>query len=398
VSVLVAFAMLFLFNGFADNILSGQVADTGHLRDVAQYLPAVDEIQDEATLLARTIDIVRDDMKYPVTQIYLLDEERKVSRRMSSGLGKRETGMVINLREADARVISDVTRLRQPITVSRKSERGAYIVPPAQIAVALPVMHHDEILAVMDVQTTNTEFADNEITTLMLMAQQLGVSLAHLRRVKDLETLVRDQEESTRRLQLQLQAMRKAGDQTIAQGWSNFFQGQGRALGYDLKRALTENGEPELIAANALTPAMRQAMEQGDIHIEMSPLNQQTLNVPIVFRGQMLGAMAFTLARGITLSERQLEMTRVIADRLAVALENTRLFENSQEQVRREQKATEAAGAMMSANDVKSVLNLAAQTFNQALGAVYTGIHLQPGVLTDAVTSSHRPEEGTNPA
>jgi hypothetical protein len=59
-------------------------------------------------------------------------------------------------------------------------------------------------------------------------------------------------------------------------------------------------------------------------------------------------------------------------------LENKRLFEQSRAQALRESKANQVGNLLLSSTDIETVLNLAAQNFNEALGAVQTKIHLQP--------------------
>ncbi len=61
------------------------------------------------------------------------------------------------------------------------------------------------------------------------------------------------------------------------------------------------------------------------------------------------------------------------------------LFEQTQAQAFRERKATEVANMLIGATDVRSVLERAAETFNEALGAVSTRITLQPNPGEDRV-------------
>jgi GAF domain-containing protein len=87
--------------------------------------------------------------------------------------------------------------------------------------------------------------------------------------------------------------------------------------------------------------------------------------------------MSFRVSLARALTERQLDTVRAIARRLALALENRRLFEQSQAQVIRERKANEIANALLSATEVQSVLRLAVENFNEALGAINTEIAVQ---------------------
>ncbi|PJF27440.1 MAG: hypothetical protein CUN53_04035, partial [Phototrophicales bacterium] len=63
-----------------------------------------------------------------------------------------------------------------------------------------------------------------------------------------------------------------------------------------------------------------------------------------------------------------------ITSRLGVALENNRLFEQSQALAQRERRASEIGSLLISATDIESVLNLAARSFNEALGAISTRV------------------------
>jgi GAF domain-containing protein len=122
---------------------------------------------------------------------------------------------------------------------------------------------------------------------------------------------------------------------------------------------------------------MRAVLRDGAAHVEIQG-DEQIVSLPILFRGETLGAISFAVPAERPVSERSLEMAQIVVNRLSLALENTRLFEQSQMQALRERKASDVAQQLISANDVRSVLNLAAESFNQALGAVRTRVYLQP--------------------
>lgn len=150
------------------------------------------------------------------------------------------------------------------------------------------------------------------------------------------------------------------------------------AFGFDLPTG----GAAVPVAASNLPDHLRSALESGDVQVKQVD-GERMVNVPIIFRGQTLGAMSFALPRDREVSERQLEMARTVSNRLGLALENTRLFEQTQAQALRERKASEVANLLIGATDVRAVLNLAAESFNEAMGAIYTRVYLQPEQLTE---------------
>jgi GAF domain-containing protein len=130
-----------------------------------------------------------------------------------------------------------------------------------------------------------------------------------------------------------------------------------------------------LLRADDLPAELRAVMERGQTLVETHD-EQETLSVPIIVRGTLLGAMAFRLPPARHMTERQLELARSVAERLGTALENTRLFEQSRTLAQRERQANESAARLQGIVDVETLINLAASDFREVLGAVYTRVSL----------------------
>lgn len=111
--------------------------------------------------------------------------------------------------------------------------------------------------------------------------------------------------------------------------------------------------------------------------IVMEPNGDKTLvMVPIRLRDVLLGALSFRIARSHELNQRQQELIQDVVDRLALALENRRLLQQSQSQAQREAKASEVARLLFSETDLTALLSVAAGQFNEALGAVNTSVRV----------------------
>jgi hypothetical protein len=109
-----------------------------------------------------------------------------------------------------------------------------------------------------------------------------------------------------------------------------------------------------------------------------------TMFIPLVVRGKLIGSIGldqFTRDRFFT--PEMIDTAQALAAQLVISLENIRLYEQSQMQAQRERKASEVASLLISATDVESVLNLAAQSFNEALGAIHTRVHIEPGAFAE---------------
>jgi GAF domain-containing protein len=69
-------------------------------------------------------------------------------------------------------------------------------------------------------------------------------------------------------------------------------------------------------------------------------------------------------------------LARVIAQRLALALDNIRLYEQAQSIADRERIANQVAARLQAKTDIDALVDAAAQSFQQALGATRTTIRL----------------------
>ncbi len=171
----------------------------------------------------------------------------------------------------------------------------------------------------------------------------------------------------------------------MAEVWGSYVEGRGRqAIGYNL-----EGDAASPIQATDLPSGLAATLKSGQLEVATEG-NNQIINVPIRFRDTNLGAMSFSVPVDQQVSDYQIEVATIVAERLALALENTRLFEQSQSQALRERKASEVATALIGATDVRVVLNMAAEQFKDALGAVNTRIYIQPETLTEPLAQTQQ--------
>jgi GAF domain-containing protein len=124
----------------------------------------------------------------------------------------------------------------------------------------------------------------------------------------------------------------------------------------------------------------------------------QYLVVPIVSRGQALGVMEFRAPDGQFWDDRSLELTRAIAQRLALSLDNLRLYDQAQMAITREQIANRVATLLQAKSDVDTLVAVAVDAFQQALGAVQTSVRLglPPSPAPNTSLSNGRPESGAD--
>jgi GAF domain-containing protein len=363
----ISLAFLIVFGGSPDRIIREALLDVDEAQATAGYGSQLGTSPNESIIVTQAIDILRNRLGYTYAQVYLVDPSGNLLRSTGTGAGTA-------IRLAGGNAIHLAVQTEQPVIVTTQdnTERRDHLLPSMVSGVAVPLIHGSQVIGVLDVQSTNQQrISTNSVRLLTLLADQMASALAQNRTLVALRTDLQTQQSAAERLQEQLLSYQQRGHRAVENAWMQYLQMRGKAaLGFDL------TDDHIIMAATDLPETMRAALKSGEVRIETAD-DGQMINVPITFRDQTLGAMSFTVAKDQEISERQLEMARIVSDRLALALENTRLFEQSQAQVQRERKASELGNLLLGSTDVAALLELAAANFNEALGAVQTRIYVE---------------------
>ncbi len=379
------------FVGALEQTANESMAEIQQRGWVTQFATELTKGGSEEIILSRAVNLINDRLGYLLTRIYLVGEDGSFSRSIRSGMGEQTLMETTRINLSDSSAIAEAGRTMLPVllTTADLPSRRSYMLASAQTAAALPIVNNGKLLGVLDLQSAGqTAFAENEVAIQILLANEIAIALTYTENVASLQRAVRERETSISRLQSQLQEFRQRDRQSLNEIWGNYIQGRGTAaIGFDLEA----DSSLSLVAANDLPANIYAALTSGQLQTSTNG-KEQVVNVPIVFRNTVLGAMSFTIPNDQALNQHQLEMAQTVAERLALALENTRLFEQSQAQAMRERKASEVASLLIGATDVNALLNMAAEQFNEALGAVHTQIFIQPDILAEPLARTVKEE------
>lgn len=369
-------AFLSVFTSGTERISQISFEDIEHLRATNSFSVAGHSDEDDA--IADLLSLLQGKLGYSLAQLFIVDETGALLRRIRLGISERNLIVSTVANPADEPLLAEVAAKRQPVLISAlDGARAGHLITPAVRSLSLPVQAGDRLLGVLDIQSASeVPFTVNQIEAFTQLAANFAGSLARLRLENDLRRTLREQEEVLARLRGQLVEIEGRSRQTVSSGWRQYLEGRAAGVyGYNMPQP-----QGGIIPAADLPPVIVEALSYEGVHVEARD-DAQIISVAIRFRGEVLGAMSFTLPATPPISERQLGMVRAIADRLGVALENSRLFEQIQAQALRERKATEVASTLLSANDLETLLSTAAETFYETLGAVNARIHLEPRAL-----------------
>ncbi len=378
ISILSILFVLITFLGSLQRVASDSFESGKQLQQIKKLGLELGLIDNEPELLVRALNQSRQLFGQRFIEIYLINEEGNLT--LASSSGRRRSA----IRSIDSNILAEAARTGKLLTTSLQDapEQRSHMAASTSHSAAVPIMVNNYLLGILDFQDV-VPFTKIDLDTLQELADQIALSLQQVRVTTEMQTLLEDQEKTINRLQTQLQDFNRRQQQNVSEVWGSYVGGRGRqAIGYNL-----DGGSAVPIQATDLPGGLANTLKNGQLEVSTQG-SEQIINVPIKFRDTNLGAMSFAVPSDQPLSQRQIEVATTVAERLALALENTRLFEQSQSQALRERKASEVATALIGATDVRVVLNMAAEQFKDALGAVNTRIYIQPETLMEPLAQT----------
>jgi GAF domain-containing protein len=348
-------------------------------RDIRSLQRALEVVEldtlkiDEPTLIAKSLRNLK--AGFDRVQIYLVEESTRSSATPYYEAFDMEavlTGQPVDLTVASA--VSEVVRTGEVLVITPDSgeQRLRHLGAGMQMAVLVPLVADDQVLGVFDFQlSTVTEFSPAQMAVFRTYGKRLGLALARGRLISQLYADVQLQQSVIAGLRQRVETLeRSTRTEVDASTWQLYFQEVASgALGYDIGAGAA------VVALDQLPATTYASLHAGQIVMEQGA-DSTLVTAPIRLREVLLGALSFRIPKGQELNQRQQELIQNVVDRLALALENRRLLQQSQSQAQREAKASEVASVLFGQTDLRLLLNTAADQFNEALGAVNTAVRV----------------------
>jgi GAF domain-containing protein/HAMP domain-containing protein len=319
-------------------------ARTHELEERSRYLEAAAMVGSAAAsmlesepLIRRVVNLIRDHFDLYYVGLFLLDESgRWATLRAGTGeAGKRlllrghripaGEGMVGQAIEHGRHLISDDT-------TSDSSRLWVDELPETRSEAAIPLRVRGRTIGALTVQDRRPGVLNEDlIAALQMMSDQVAVALENAR-------LFAEAQEA-------LEATQRAYGEMTGHAWSELLQ-----LRPGLGFRSTERG---VTAASA---------DQGGPATE----SENALSIPIEVRGHLLGSLE-THKRG-TWTEEERALLNKVVDQLGAALDNARLYEESQRRAAREHLAREITEKLRTLTHVETIATTAADELGRALG------------------------------
>lgn len=347
------------------------------LEAIAQITRSISTIRDIETLLPRITNMISDVFSYYHVGIFLLDDDKRFAflRASNSEGGQKmlerghhlevgRTGMVGYVAATgEAHVAADVG-------VDSVHFNNPYL-PHTRSEMALPLRIGSDIIGVLDVQSTQPEaFSNSDVNILSVLSDQVGIAIQNTRLLEETNTALAETEHAYRQLTLQTWKVLKKQAPIL----SFLFDG--------VKPKPLKNNLPE----------------------KLNPKEPGVLTVPVKLRGVTVGNLRMKSRKEEhTWTEDEKLIAEAVAERVALAAENARLFNETIKRAERERLVSEISNKIRSQTDPNQMIQVALSELKDKLGATQVEmiphvakINVRPDSVSNTQPTSIRNEKKAN--
>ncbi len=222
-------------------------------------------------------------------------------------------------------------------------------LPNTKSEMALPLRIGENIIGALDVQSTEPgAFTEQDTEALSTLADQVSIAIQNSRLF-----------ESTQRSLAEVSTLYR---QTIRQTWDKTIREQ-EVSGYKFNLTGSLPLKQEL-----KTEGIKQALEKDEL-VVLQGNKEPELATPIKLRGQTIGILNIVASEGHTWKQKEINILRAIAERVSVAAENARLFEETSRRAERERAVATITSKIRNTNDPEEMLAIAMNEIKNALNA-----------------------------
>ena len=271
-----------------------------------------------------------------------LNQYAVLSASNSEG-GKKMLSQGHRLRIGQVGIVGNVASTGKPRIALDTGEDAVFFnnpnLPATKSEMALPLKVGDKIFGILDVQSTESAaFTSEDIDILSILADQVSIAIENARLFEEAQKSAAEAQGALR--------------QYARSDWNRlqkFRKNQGYRYSYKGVESLET---PVSLADNDLT-------------------NQEksVVRIPLSIHNEQIGSLGLVLPAKRNLTDDEMDIARAIAERVALSVENARLFEETSSRAEREKTVASISNKIRSTNDPELMIQTALQELQQALGA-----------------------------
>ena len=331
-----------------------RASDLQAISEISKVIAGEQKLQNLLPLITR---LVSEWFGFYHTGIFMLDENNKyaILQAASSEGGKNMLDRGHKLEVGESGIVGYVAKLGTPRIALDVGMDAVYFnnpdLPDTRSEMALPLTARNKIVGVLDLQSKKPgAFTEAELNTLSILADQVAIAIENVRLFQQTQVALADAEALYR--------------QNTQKGWLEFSREE-NSIGYH--QTLTGGNK---LFTPVDTEEIHQVMNQGKPMVSNAgkAAQEASIVVPIVLRGQVIGALKVKAPeQDRTWSRDEINLAEVISERLSLALENSRLLQESQNKAATEQIISDIATKIGASVRTENILRTTASELSQLL-------------------------------
>ena len=356
--------------GTLEERVAERTADLAHrttqLQAAAQVARQAAAIRDVSALLTNVATLISKQFGFYHTGIFILDDksEYAVLQAVSSEGGQRMLEHGHQLQVGVQGIVGDAAKRQRPHIALDVGADAVFFdnpdLPLTRSEMALPLIAHDRVIGVLDIQSTEPEaFTQEDVEIMQTLADQIALAIENTRLLAESQSIIRQLEVVSANLSLH--------------AWRERLRRQKHSYIY------TPLGITPTTKEKATAPAPQSSDGKG------------RLDIPITLRGQTIGTITLQhKSQEAPWTDRDKELAMEIATQAALALENARLLEDTSQQAERERLESEISGRIHETLDIETILKTASDEIQRAFNLPEVVIRLVPPTETRLETKKKK--------
>ena len=325
------------------------------LATIAQVAHRISQVQDINLLLPAITRLISENLGFYHVGIFLLDESREyaILKAANSPGGQQMLKRGHRLKVGQVGIVGYVAEKAEPrITLDVGVDAvffGNPDLPDTHSEMSLPLMIGDQLIGVLDVQSEKVSaFGQQDIDVMTTLANQVAIAIENARRFTETNQALAEE--------------RNVYGQYLRQAWQQSPLDT-KVAGYQY---LNSSVKPLQETINR--SEINAALTTGKLVVQTG--DTPAMAIPLKIRDEMIGVLTISSSTPFRVwNENEMAVVRAVADRVALALENARLFEETTRRADRERTVTEITTHLRNTSDPELILQTALDELKNALGA-----------------------------
>jgi GAF domain-containing protein len=322
---------------------------------LAEVMQSIGSVRDLEQLLPHLATVISEKFGFYHVGVFLLDQahEYAILSATNSPGGRKMLDRKHRLRVGAEGIVGYVTATGEPRVAMDVGRDPVFFnnpdLPETHSEMALPLRSEGRIVGALDVQSQEIgAFADEDIQTLILLANQVSLAIENARLFDETRIALAEAEAVSR--------------QFTREAWGRLSAEQ-KLIGYRYNIAGTSPlKEPVDLTSSSTVTSQTKQMETGQVA------------VPIELRGETIGTLVVQTPSAAILNQDQVDLIKAVAERVALSAENARLFEETTRRAERERLVSDITSKIRSVNDPQAMIQTAAEELRRALGASHVEV------------------------